>query len=216
MMIYKSHEKAHIWIKKEDYEGRPHAYEAACINAEIENECSSGEWYDSETGQHLFTEVCTFVPDSGYYDNGQGSFVYEYTAHFPLKEGQTAEQAFKELRGDSCKQWQAQQEADKRAEAIQKLPVDIQERLKRDLIYVKLRAEEELQLKIKQVQEAAIEEGRQRIIAKKEAIKTAYEQRKNDPVWQTICQAARTFVASNQKEQAKILVQDYLSKQRSR
>ena len=159
MMIYKSHEKEHIWVNKEDYVGRMHAYDAACIHAEIENECSSGDWYDAETGQHLFTEVCTFVPDSGYYDTGQGRHVYEYTAHFPLKEGQTAEQAFKELRGDIYKCLFLEKEADERAEVIKELPVDIQERLAIDIIYAKNRAAIELKNTIKKLKKRLSKPG---------------------------------------------------------
>ena len=216
MMIYTGHKKEHIWINKENYHDRPHAYEVACINAEIQNECSSGEWHDSETGQHLFTEVCTFIPDSGYYDNGQGTYVYEYTAHFPLKEGETAAQVFREMQANNFKSWQDEQEASERAEAIQKLPIDIQERLKIDLITIKNKAHNALRLKIKEAEEAAIAKGQLCEQAQKEAIRKAYEHRKNDPIWGAVCQQAKNLVASNQKEQAKKIVQCYLYQQRER
>lgn len=216
MMRYTSHKKEHIWINKEDYNNRPHAYEAACINAEIQNECSSGEWHDAETGRLLFTEFCTFVPDSGYYDNGQGTYVYEYKAHFPLKEGETAEQVFKIMQTNTFKSWQYEQETSERAEEIKKLPIDIQERLKIDLIIIKNKAHEELQLKIKEAEETAIAQGQAREKIKKETIKKAYEQRKNDPIWSVVCQQAKALVSSNQKEQAKKIVQCYLYQQRER
>lgn len=211
-MIYKQHPKEHITINKEDYKDRPHAYEAACINSEIENMCSSGEWYDEETGKHLFTEVCTFIPASGYYDNGQGDFVSTYTAHFPLKEGQTAEQAFKELQGDVYKQMFLEKEAGERAEIIEELPIHVRERLAIDIICIKNQAALELKLRIKEVEEKAIETVKQHRIA----IKQAAEYRKNDLKWHAVCQAARTLVVSHQKDQAKLLVQNYLSAQKSR
>ena len=212
-MIYRSHPKEMIYINKNDYVNRGHAYEAACINAEIENMCSSGDWYDEKTNQLLFTEVCRFEPDSGYYDNGQGQFVSTYTAHFKLKDGQTAEEAFNEMRQIDIQQMLYQQECQMRAEQIQTLPTHIQDRLKNTIDEIQKQSDAELKLKIKQAEENAISEGKKWMQARNE-MRQSSKKRQQDPIWHATCKAAISLVTSNQKEAARILVKGYLDRQK--
>ena len=101
-MIYECHSKQLPHPKREDFTSEERgfdarAYEATQIDIEIQNASYDEVWKDEETGKVLFTVSVKFVPDEKYYDNGQGTEVRTYKAHFNLKEGQTAEEAGERL-----------------------------------------------------------------------------------------------------------------------
>lgn len=190
---------------KYDYER-----DVALIGAEIENMCSVTDWYDEFTGRHLFTDKCTFVPESGYYSTGQGHDEHTYTAHFQLPEGKTAEEVFLEMQDAWRDQMIFEFKAEERYKKIKTLPIDIQD----DLIYktflIEAEAGKKMRLEIKAAQEAAILQAEERIIAKKEAFKQASEARKKDPEWHRVCRSAQLLARANLKDQAQVLVKKYL------
>lgn len=205
-------EKETVVVPPKENDDGKYDYErdVALIAAEIENMCSVTDWYDEHTGRHLFTDKCTFVPESGYYSTGQGHDEHTYTAHFKLPEGKTAEEVFFEMRDAWRDQMIFEFKAKERYKKIKTLPTDIQD----DLIYktflIEAEAGKKMRLEIKAAQEAAILQAEERIIAKKEAFKQASEVRKKDPEWHRVCQSAKLLVKANLKDQAKVLVKGYL------
>lgn len=224
-MIYEDHSSPRREVNLEDYKNpyggyNKSAYDADKIRSEIENMSSSGEYRDSKTGQLLFTVDSIFEEGPNYYDDGQGEFTKIYKAHFPLKDGQTAEEAFHE--------WQRKEEAEKleeeriirRKETLKNLPPEAKEELNEEIRRIIQNSQREEEANIRRAEDEAIAKE-QKKLAEKKAKKAKIEARKKkilekirkrnaDPVWQAISSATKALVASNQKTEAKILIQSYL------
>lgn len=205
-------EKETVVVPPKENDDGKYDYErdGALIAAEIENMCSVTDWYDEFTGRHLFTDKCTFVPDSGYYSTGQGHDEHTYTAHFKLPEGKTAEEVFLEMYEALHENMLATCMAKERHQQIKTLPMDIQDALVYKMFLIEAESRKKMNLKIKSAQEAAIEEAEQRIVLKKQAIKQAAIARKKDPEWKRVCRSAQLLARANLKDQAQVLVKKYL------
>ncbi len=205
-MIYESLKEDKEYPKKEDYT-RPgcgldgHAYDGAVRDYEIHMHSSYGVWKDEKTGEVLFTEKAEFIPGSYYHDSGQGEWETTYKAHFPLKEGQTAEQAFHERKTLDDERTKLSQDAEKRNQLIQELSPKIYDRLQNRFDRLKRQSDMELNQKFNQaVQLALKQEERHRQV----------EKRNQDPLWQATRAAAKALVEKNQGIQARILIKNYL------
>ena len=205
-MIYEDLQEKKEYPKKEDYT-RPgcslngHAYDAAVRDYEVHMHSSYGVWKDEETGEILFTEKSEFIPGSHYHDSGQGEWETEYLAHFPLKPGQTAEEAFKERYNLDEEKKALFQDKEKREQVIQSLSPEIQQRLQGRLKEIKHQADCELNQKLNQAVQLAL---------KQEARRQRLEKREQDPMWHVVRIAAKSMVEKNQQRQARLLIKNYL------
>lgn len=230
-MIYESRSTYHEAPNLEDYKN-PHggynrnAYDADKIRSEIDNQGSYGVWKDEETGEILFSESTTFEPGPYYYDDGQGDFTTTYEAHFKLRPGQTAEEAFREREAiDRAKKEKAEKEA-ARKKALDELSEEGKKQLSTDIEKIQQSAAEELAEKIRkaendalaaeekrkleEAQKKAAEEKRKKIESKKKEALEIIEKRKADPAWRALSVASKVLVAANKKQEARILIQSYL------
>ena len=205
-MIYEDLQEKKEYPKKEDYT-RPgcslngHAYDAAVRDYEVHMHSSYGVWKDEETGEILFTEKSDFIPGSYYHDSGQGEWETEYRAHFPLKPGQTAEEAFKERYNLDKEKKALFQDEEKRAQMIQGLSSEIQSRLQKRVEFLKHQSDIQLNQKYNQAVQMAL---------KQEERRRQLEKRNQDPLWQATRSAAKALVEKKQGRQARLLIRNYL------
>lgn len=214
-MIYESLQTKKEYPKKEDFVQpsgciNGNAYDSAVLEYEIHQHSSYGVWKDEETGEVLFKENAQFIPGSYYHDSGQGEWETTYTAYIPLKEGQTAKEAYQErMKWDKENhfyyEWMKKLEPE-----FQSLSHDVKYKLAQELEAIKKNFQIDLENKLNAVKKRTLyQEGiRQRI----EKARKDRAKRKEDPLWESICQTARVLVRSNQKNNAKMLVKSYLEK----
>ena len=205
-MIYESHSKQLPHPKPEDftYPDRgfdARAYEATQIYTEIQNASYDGVWKDEETGKVLFTVSVEFVPDANYYANGQGTEVRTYQAHFELKEGQTAEEAFYERQ-------KIDNEKNLFKQALQNLSPESKAKLDKQIEEVTQQSNEALRQEIRQLQERAILNERNKELRKKALI--SREKREKDPLWMAIRDSAQVLIKDHRKKEAAFLIRSYL------
>ena len=211
-MIYEDRSKRVSDPKKEDfiYPGRgidAKAYDAAKMSAEIENACYTGVYKDEETGEVLFSVYDEFIPDANYWCNGQGTSVKRYMAHFELKPGQTAEEAFHE-REKADKEKRLQKEADaKHLSAVQALPDEIKQSLaqkidgiKKETDLKKSALDDQMKKDVRMAEEQAL------MAYRVQQAKERNLKRQNNPAWRVVCAGAKALVKSGQREEAKTLV----------
>lgn len=205
-MIYESLKTKRPYPREEDFI-RPgcgldgHAYMAAKTDYEVDANSGYGVWKDEETGEVLFTERSEFIPASSFYCSGQGEWETTYTAHFPLKEGQTPEQAFKERERLDAEKQQLRNDHQSRAQKMSELSPEIYKRLQDRFETLKRKSEIELNKQFNQAVQLAL---------KQENRRKQLEKRNQDPLWQATKNAAKILVAQNQPRQARLLVKNYL------
>ena len=205
-MIYEDLQEKKEYPKKEDYTSPGcgldgYAYDAAVRDYEVHMHSSYGVWKDDETGEILFTEKSDFIPDGYYHDSGQGEWKTEYLAHFPLKPGQTAEEAFKERYNLDEEKKALFQDAEKRAQMIQGLSSEIQSRLQKRVEFLKHQSDIQLNQKYNQAVQLAL---------KQEERRRQLEKRNQDPLWQATRLAAKALFEKKQGIQARLLIRNYL------
>ena len=205
-MIYESLKKKPEYPKQEDFitsDGKLNecTYTAAILQYGIEANSDYGVWKDEKTGEILFTKQVEFIPGAYYEENGQGEQKITYEAHFPLKQGQTAEEAFKERYKLDEEKKALFQDKEKREQVIQSLSPEIQQRLQGRLKELKHQADCELNQKLNQAVQLAL---------KQEARRQRLEKREQDPMWHVVRIAAKSMVEKNQQRQARLLIKNYL------
>ena len=205
-MIYESLKEKKEYPRKEDYTSPGcgldgYAYDAAVRDYEVHMHSGYGVWKDEETGEILFTEKSDFIPDGYYHDSGQGEWKTEYLAHFPLKPGQTAEEAFKERYNLDEEKKALFQDAEKRAQMIQGLSSEIQSRLQKRVEFLKHQSDIQLNQKYNQAVQLAL---------KQEERRRQLEKRNQDPLWQATRLAAKALFEKKQGIQARLLIRNYL------
>lgn len=205
-MIYECHSKQLPHPKREDFTSEERgfdarAYEATQIDIEIQNASYDEVWKDEETGKVLFTVSVKFVPDEKYYDNGQGTEVRTYRAHFNLKEGQTAEEAFYERQ-------KLDKEKNLFKQALQNLSPESKAKLDKQIEEVTQQSNEALRQEIRQLQEKAILNERNKELRKKALI--SREKREKDPLWMAVRDSAQVLIKDHRKKEAAFLIRSYL------
>ena len=98
---------------------------------------------------------------------------------------------------------------------LEKLKKESQENLEKEIEKLRKKSDEELQKKIKAKKEEERikkeqEEKRKRIEKRKEEIQKELERRNKDPIWQAIRSSTPVLIKAGKKEEAKVLIQNYL------
>lgn len=137
-------------VKPEDFgPNGGNLYDAAKVACEVYNFSDVHLWKDEETGEVLFTEYCNFEPGLHYFDDGQGEWVSSYQAHFKLKPGQTAEEAFHER--------QASDEQKKlKKEALESLSPEARETLETEIENLKKVAKQKFDEEVEPLKRKAL------------------------------------------------------------
>lgn len=185
------------------------AYQQACNKYEMSTHDYKKIWKDEKTGQPLFTEHLHFTEGPYYHENGQGEWASTYKAHFPINTWETAEEVFRIKQKADMEKQPFQHKIIPIAGEIKAFSPAIQQKWENTLAEIKKNEPIDL------YQQFAKEQKEFLIKAKKwqklEEIKAMVQKRNQDPVWISMKLMARVLVKSHQKEQARLLIKEYLN-----